>query len=147
MKHAIGISVRRVMVAILALVGSLVVVSLNASPAAASHYRANQLTWDAGGAANQVEFHLAGSWRCTFYAIPCTIAPGDPVNTQFIDTGDGGVVVREHGGRERRRRQRRRHRRGHAELHLRSARLLCRLIVGLLPTLSSFDGHMNNGDG
>ena len=137
---------RRAVVAVLALIGSMIAVVLGATPAAASHYRANQLTWHAGGAANQVEFHLTGSWRCSFYIDPCTYAPGDVVTSQYIDPGDGGfvevemtavavdpandVVTAE----------------GHAVhtyaapgAYVASSSDCCRL--------SSYDGHMNNGDG
>jgi hypothetical protein len=137
---------RRAVVAVLALIGSMIAVVLGATPAAASHYRANQLTWHAGSAANQVEFHLTGSWRCSFYINPCTYAPGDVVTSQYIDPGDGGfvevemtavavdpandVVTAE----------------GHAVhtyaapgAYVASSSDCCRL--------SSYDGHMNNGDG
>ncbi|WP_231250641.1 PKD domain-containing protein [Nocardioides furvisabuli] len=137
---------RSAVVAILALIGSMIAVVLAATPAAASHYRANQLTWHAGGAANQVEFHLTGSWRCSFYIDPCTFAPGDVVTSQYIDTGDGEAVVVEmtavtvdpvndvvtaegHAV----------HTYAAAGSYVASSSDCCRL--------SSSDGHMNNGDG
>jgi hypothetical protein len=143
-----AVSVRRALVALLAVVGSLVAVTLGTTaPAAASHYRANQLTWHAGAAPNAVEFHLSGSWRCTFFADPCDVAPGEVVTTEYVDPGDGAgyvevemlvvsvdvandVVTAD----------------GHATYtygapgaYVASSSGCCRL--------SSFNGHLNNGDG
>ena len=47
-------------------VGLMIALIGGAETASASHYRANQINWhqDTG---NTVEFHVTGSWRCTFF--------------------------------------------------------------------------------
>ena len=82
------------LVGVLALMASLfAVVGLNAAPAGASHYRANQLTW-IQHSGNEVEFDYTGSWRCTFFYFPCSSASvGDTFNPGFLDLGDGTSVA------------------------------------------------------
>lgn len=60
-----------------------------ASAAPATHYRANQLTWHAGSGTNEAEFHLNGSWRCTFFFDPCTASVGDTFQVIDVAMGDG----------------------------------------------------------
>ena len=78
--------------ALLTLLASFLIILSGSAPAQASHYRANQLTWHAGATPGAVEFHLSGSWRCTFYSDPCTLVPGDTLTSGFVDTGDGGSL-------------------------------------------------------
>ena len=78
--------------ALLTLLASFLIVVAGGAPAQASHYRANQLTWHAGATPGAVEFHLSGSWRCTFYSDPCTLEPGDTLTSGLLDTGDGGSL-------------------------------------------------------
>ncbi|MEO5852569.1 MAG: hypothetical protein ABIQ15_08655, partial [Nocardioides sp.] len=80
--------------ALLTMIASVVVALAGVAPAQATHYRANQLSWHAGSGAGAVEFHLTGSWRCTAFSDPCTLAPGDPMGaSEFIDAGDGQFVA------------------------------------------------------
>ena len=78
--------------ALLTLLASFLIILSGSAPAQASHYRANQLTWHAGATPGAVEFHLSGSWRCTFYSDPCTLVPGETLTSGFVDTGDGGSL-------------------------------------------------------
>jgi hypothetical protein len=75
---------------VIALCASLLaVVGLQASPAAASHYRANQLNWTLHSG-NEVEFDYSGSWRCTFFYSPCSSASiGDTFFPSTLFFGDG----------------------------------------------------------
>lgn len=53
-----------------------------AEPAAATHYRATQITWQQVSG-NTVEFHATASWRCSFFAdfgSPCSATVGDQFN-------------------------------------------------------------------
>ena len=59
-------------------------------PAAASHYRANQISWHSDGS-NTAEFHVTGSWRKTAYfgGTPTMGATFFPTRVNF---GDGSSV-------------------------------------------------------
>lgn len=112
----------------------------------ASHYRANQLSWhqDTG---NTVEFHLTGSWRCTFFFVaPCSASIGDTFSAGSMTPGDGssifptmtvtGVdVVNDVVTAE-----------AHIS-HTYSGPGPWTASVSDCCRLSSFNGHMNNGDG
>lgn len=81
-----------VLLAILAMVfASVVATFATAPPASASHGRANQLNWHKGAGPTEVEFHLTGSWRCTYFFNPCAPAVGQqfPYSNGFLDFGDG----------------------------------------------------------
>jgi Putative Ig domain len=73
-------------------VGLMIALIGGAETASASHYRANQLNWhqDTG---NTVEFHVTGSWRCTFFfASPCSASIGDTFSAGSMAFGDGTSV-------------------------------------------------------
>jgi hypothetical protein len=114
--------------------------------ASASHYRANQLNWHQASG-NTVEFHLTGSWRCTFFfSDPCSASIGDTFFASGVDAGDGnflsaemtvtGVdVVNDVVTAE-----------AHLE-HTYSGPGPWTASVSDCCRLSSSNGHMNNGDG
>ena len=127
-------------------VGLMIALIGGAETASASHYRANQINWhqDSG---NTVEFHVTGSWRCTFFfSAPCSASIGDTFSAGQFDHGDGtsefptmtvtsvdvtnDVISGE----------------AHLE-HTYSGPGPWTASVSDCCRLSSFNGHMNNGDG
>jgi Ca2+-binding RTX toxin-like protein len=79
---------RTAMISVLGVLAALLTIVAGSSPAAATHFRANQLTWQKVSGTT-ADFHATGSWRCTFYADPCTYTVGDPINPASIEFGDG----------------------------------------------------------
>jgi hypothetical protein len=58
-----------------------------APPAGATHFRANQITWERTGPTT-AEFHLTGSWRMSFFFWSAP-SPGATFSPACIDFGDG----------------------------------------------------------
>lgn len=60
----------------------------DAKPAAATHYRATQITWQQVSG-NDVAFHATVSFRCTFFfSSPCSANVGDQFSGGGLDFGD-----------------------------------------------------------
>jgi hypothetical protein len=139
-------SLRRYAVLATALIVGLAIMLGGAQMAGASHYRANQLTWHQTSG-NTVEFHVTGSWRCSFFfSAPCSASIGDTFSVPGVNTGDGtflsgqmtvtavDVVNDVVSGS------------GHVT-HTYSGPGPWTASVSDCCRLSSFNGHMNNGDG
>ena len=64
--------------AVIGLIGAmLALITIGAGPAAATHFRANTMTWHQT-TGNNVEFHLSGAWRCTGFFANCLSSPPAP---------------------------------------------------------------------
>lgn len=74
---------------VIALMVSMFVGVFAAQTASASHYRANQMTWQKGAGPTETQIHLNGSWRCTFFFAPCSPSVGDTFSAGTLDFGDG----------------------------------------------------------
>ena len=83
---------------IAALLASLPAIAGPTLPAGASHYRANQINWHTTATPGEVEFHLTGSWRLSFYDYESapfagdwhsTPTVGDVFTPTYFDHGDG----------------------------------------------------------
>lgn len=144
-----GAAIRRVrplhLLLVLAL-GAAALLAIPAPAAEASHFRATQATWHETATPNEVEFHLSGSFRCTFYfANPCNASPGDTFFEYSMDFGDGNfgsvewTVISSDAANDV----------VNAESHMvhqyASAGVFDASVTGCC-RLSSFDGHLNNGD-
>lgn len=68
---------------------SLFAAIATAPSASASHYRANQMSWHKGAGTNEAEFHIGGSWRCTFFFTPCNPTVGQTFSAGQLEFGDG----------------------------------------------------------
>ena len=83
---------------VVALLAGLPVVAGNPLPAGASHFRANQVNWHTTATPNEVEFHLSGSWRLSYYSYESAPfagdwhdapAVGDVFEPTYFEFGDG----------------------------------------------------------
>lgn len=83
-------SLRRSLALVAVLTVGLVVM-LGTQIASGSHYRANQLNWHQT-TGNTVEFHFTGSWRCTFFFVPCSPSVGDTFSVGGLEPGDGSFL-------------------------------------------------------
>ena len=72
-----------------ALAATMLVLGGSATPAAASHYRATQITWQKISG-TEVDFHATASWRCSaFFSIPCSASVGNTFPADALSFGDG----------------------------------------------------------
>lgn len=75
---------------IVATVFASFLISIATAPSAsATHYRANQMSWHKGAGTNEAEFHVGGSWRCTFFFNPCNPTVGQTFRAGNLNFGDG----------------------------------------------------------
>ncbi len=77
-------------VAVISMILAMLTVSVATAPSAgATHYRANQLSWHLGASPNEAEFHMTGSWRCTYFFASCSVSVGGTFQEPVVDYGDG----------------------------------------------------------
>lgn len=132
---------------VVASVAALLVIVTQPVPAGASHYRATQINWQRVSG-NEVAFHATASWRCTFFFFgsTCSASVGDTFGSDPIDFGDGftssstwtvtavdvandviSAEIEEH--------------------HTYASTGPYTVQISSCCRLSSFNGHINNGDG
>lgn len=87
-RHRKGTRIRRTALgAVLSLIAAaLLAITVGVAPAGATHARATQMTWHQVSG-NTVEFHVTGSWRCTFFFAACTSGSPPPAGATFITGG------------------------------------------------------------
>jgi hypothetical protein len=130
-----------------ALATTMLVLGQTARPVAASHYRATQVTWQRISG-NEVDFHATASWRCTYFfpGGTCSANVGDTFFADSVDFGDGEFssgewtvtavdVVNDVISGEL------------EEHHLYASAGPFTAAIETCCRLSSFNGHINNGDG
>ena len=72
-----------------AIAATMLVLGGSATPAAASHYRATQITWQRISG-TEVDFHATASWRCSaFFSSPCSASIGNTFSAEALSFGDG----------------------------------------------------------